>query len=241
MPIQEHVVSRRKVARALGITILALLLLDIAVNVLRAVTGRGHIFGIVPMFDLAEEMNIPTLFSTLLLVATAVLLHQIHVANKSLPHAASRHWAVLSFIFLYLAIDEFTELHEKLSRPMQKLTGILPGSFEYWGWVIPYAVLVVIAAAYFLPFFLKLPRRFQLFFAASAAMYIGGAMGCEVLEGLYLTVTHKNPGTASADVPFVILVALEELLEMSGAALFFCSLLEYLEGISGEHVFRLKS
>ena len=58
---------------------------------------------------------------------------------------------------------------------------------------------------------------------------------------IYLTVTHKNPGTASADVPFVILVALEELLEMSGAALFFCSLLEYLEGISGEHVFRLKS
>src|SRR5512142_3285394 len=140
MQASEHLVVRRRVAVVLGASILVLLGLHLAVNVIRIVTGHGDMMGLLPLFDFWLEQNVPTLFSTLILVAASALLYYVHVLKRQQDPKATRHWQFLSWAFLYLAVDEFAELHEKLSKPTQRITGFLPGSFEHWGWVAPYAL-----------------------------------------------------------------------------------------------------
>jgi ABC-type amino acid transport system permease subunit len=240
MQASEHLVVRKRVALILGASILVLLGLHVAVNLVRITTGHGDIMGLIPLFDFWLEQNVPTLFSTLILVAASALLYYVHVLQRQRNAKASRHWVILSCAFLYLAVDEFAELHEKLSKPTQTLSGFLPGSFEHWGWVLPYALLVLVAIAYFLPFYFRLPRRFQVYFAVAAVAYVGGALGCEVLEGMYQAVSHKDLETARGEIPFVLLVSIEEVLEMGGVSLLIYALLEYIEGITPTHVFKLK-
>jgi len=228
------------VARVLGASILLLLALHLTVNIVRIVTGHAQLMGLIPLFDFWLEQNVPTLFSTAILIAAAGLLYYVHVLRRQQDPRSTRHWLFLSLAFLYLAVDEFAELHEKLSEPTQRLSGILPGSFEHWGWVAPYAALVVVAVGYFLPFYLRLPRRFQVYFAVSAVLFVGGALGCEVLEGLYQAVSHKDLEAARGDIPFVFLVSIEEVMEMAGVSLLIYALLEYIEGISTSHLFKLK-
>lgn len=240
MAEQPIVVSSKKTAIVLGVLIAALLAAHIAVSTLRIVTGHDSLGGLVPLFDFWQEGNVPTLFSTLLLGSASLLLYCVHVVEKRNKTRFYRRWALLSLVFLFLATDEFTELHEKLSKPLQQATGALPGSLEYWGWVVPYAVLAVLVGLYFLPFYLHLAKRFKMLFALSAILFVGGALGFEVLEGLYGSYYHlATLEDALTRAPFAAMVAVEEVMEFSGVALFICSLLEYLRSIGTQHTFEL--
>lgn len=98
---------------------------------------------IIRLFNVDKEMNIPTLYSSCAMIFASLLLGLIAYVhfNKSEKYLA---WAGLSAIFLFLALDEMTELHEMLVGPVRNslnTTGIL-----YFAWVIPYAALLLVLA-----------------------------------------------------------------------------------------------
>ncbi|MFZ2052894.1 MAG: hypothetical protein WAU81_01735 [Candidatus Aminicenantales bacterium] len=102
--------------RALGDTAFFLILISAATQLLRywAHYALDHRF--VRLFNVEAENNIPTLFSTVLLLFAACLLAVISLLKRRQSDPHRWCWAILSSGFLYLTIDEASSLHELLNR-----------------------------------------------------------------------------------------------------------------------------
>ena len=105
--------------------------------------GFGHrrLFGLIPLFNFNTEQNIPTLFNTLLFILNSALFFFIWRAQGT-THKSRWIWLFLSVIFLFLAVDESCEIHEKLSTPFHETfytSGLL-----YFAWVIPYGIAALL-------------------------------------------------------------------------------------------------
>ena len=95
----ELLIDPRKVAW-IQCTILAFLTFaHIVSEIFILYFGRKWVFGLVPMFNLGYESNIPTFFSTLQLVLSATLLLIISFSQKEEKIEYYSHWLCLSFIF----------------------------------------------------------------------------------------------------------------------------------------------
>ncbi len=139
-----------------------------------------------------------------------------------------RH-VVLGLIMGYISLDESISIHEMLNDPLR-------ASFElggplYFGWVIPAAILVIIVFLFYLRFLRELPRRTALLMFTAGALYVTGALGMELFEGVI-----RDRGEADTML-FWMLSTVEELLELGSIALFIFSLTDY----ASRHCSRLGS
>ncbi|MCP2043940.1 multidrug transporter [Pontibacter sp. HSC-36F09] len=217
--------SPENVLRKLSIIIFVLLLADIAGIVLDSVLQYDSRLTRILMyyFTFNGESNIPAFFSSVMLLAASGLLFLIYIQHKrSAQENYTRHWFILGCLFLFMAIDENTQVHERVAdfvRP--RLTTDLSGML-HWAWVVPYGVLTLAVVAYFLRFVLRLPAYTRNLILVSGALFVTGALGLEFFEG-YL---YKRYGIDH--LYNRILYCLEELMEMSGVALFIYTLLDHL-------------
>lgn len=218
------------VARALGLVAFLLAMASLSLEVLRMstgqdlltfLTGRDHSYGIRGLFSLGNERNIPAMFSAALLLFAALLLLVItlHERNRGARDVAK--WAILSAGFLLMSIDETVSIHERLIEPTRQLLG--PGNLGvfYFAWVIPGSALVLVLGAFFLRFLLRLPAATRCIFILAATLYLGGAIGMELVNGRY----RELHGT---EIIYHLMITAEESLEMAGAILFIYGLLRYL-------------
>ena len=194
------------------------------------------------LLSLDREQNIPALFSTLLLVSAAALFAFIAMVERTNESRDFRQWQILAVGFVLMALDENLALHERLIEPMRRLLGGGHMGLLYFAWVVPALVLITALGVYFLPFLLRLPRRTMIALITSAAIYLSGAVGVELFEGLW------REGHAYRTIGFHLLVALEEGLEMAGVITLIHTLLRHLarrfgdvqihfEGVSAEKAF----
>ncbi|OLY93416.1 hypothetical protein SAMN05444008_107236 [Cnuella takakiae] len=173
-------------------------------------------------FGLDRDGNIPTLFATLLLLFSAVLLYFIAQQTRQQQGKTYGQWLLLSLIFVFLGIDEATQIHEFTSSLIKSVNhGPIPGLFRH-AWIIPYLVLTVAVGLYYFRFVLALPRRTRNLFILAGAIYVGSAMGLEMLEGLEATINGKS------SLLILKMQTVEEMLEMNAIILFNYALMQYL-------------
>ncbi|MEX0269130.1 hypothetical protein AB3R30_08300 [Leptolyngbyaceae cyanobacterium UHCC 1019] len=172
-------------------------------------------------FNVDHERNIPTLYSFLALLFSSVLLGVIAHAKKLDSGRYQHHWKILSFIFLYLSLDEIGQLHEKLIEPTRSLLNAT--GFLYLTWIVPMGILVVIFIFSYSKFLLHLPASIKKLFVVACALYVGGAIGMEIPGG-YLIYT-----TGMENLSYVIVATIEEALEMLGIVVFIHALISYIK------------
>ncbi|HZV98219.1 MAG TPA: hypothetical protein VFF74_04440 [Methylophilaceae bacterium] len=182
-----------------------------------------YLGGFVPLFDLDHEKNLPTLFSTVLLLICSGLLAMIYVGHSQ-KRQTCRLWLMLAVVFLFLAMDEFVAIHEHISSPIRHL--ISASGVFFFAWVIPYGVLMLILAAAYGRFVLELPAAPRLLFIIAFVTYIGGALGMEMLGGRYYEMHRSQP-----TLTYSVLATIEETLEMVGLIVFIYSLMLYIEQV----------
>jgi len=156
------------------------------------------------LFDLDEENNIPTWFSSFLLLNNAFFLY-LYSGKEGLQKRL--YWSLLAAGFLLLAIDEVAGLHESFNSAIDI------------NWAVPGAILVLFVAVAFVPFLLSLPRRLALLFILSGILYVAGAIVIELL----------SEDMESDSQAYMLAVAVEEGLEMIGALLFLFVLLREMK------------
>jgi hypothetical protein len=178
---------------------------------------------------LSHEDNLPTWLSACLLFSCAVLLALIARDERLRGSRWVRHWWVLSLIFLYISLDETAGLHENANHWFR-----LPGIF-YFGWVIPAAILVAIVGLSYLRFLAALPERTRWQFIRAGAVYVGGALGVELVLAWWTDLAGDK------NFVYALIDLVEESMEMIGASLFLLSLLEFLSGPEREVRFPLAS
>jgi hypothetical protein len=187
---------------------------------------HDHVFGFVPKFDLDGENNIPAYFSSFILLISAVLLGIIAEWHKRKHDLYYVHWLTLSVIFLFLSIDEAASLHEICIIPL-RLAFNLSGIF-YFPWVIGGFIFLLFLSLFYLKFFLNLPSNTRYQFGVSAFLYIGGALGVEILGGYYLEA-YGIEAYGKNDLMYGIITTFEESFEMIGILFFIRALLKYME------------
>jgi hypothetical protein len=200
--------------RVLATMLVVLSLAGIGVESLSARLARD--FPVVRIFSLSRESNVPTWYSSSLLLACSFLLALIAATKRREGARYVRHWVGLAVIFLYISMDEASQIHELLNNLWD-----LPGIF-YFPWVIPAGILVALFAITYLPFLFHLPPKTRLKVASAGVIYVGGALGVELILG-YWSDVHGTDNFGYSLIDWV-----EELMEMLGASLFCSALLDYL-------------
>jgi hypothetical protein len=118
-------------------------------------------------------------------------------------------------------------LHEIAIWPVQRLVDAR-GAL-YAAWVIPAMICVAIFAMAYLRFLLAQRAKFKLLLALAGILYVGGALGFEMMSWHY-RFPQFVPGDwqSGYDFQYAVLIHIEEVLEMLGVAVFLTSLLHYM-------------
>ncbi len=212
-------IQPKKVAKKLLAFILFLLCANILTIVSRLYFDHDYVYGLVPLFSFDFEQNIPTLYSSFALIFCGVLLAFIASMRKR-QGSSYYSWAGLAIIFIFLAIDESTALHERLETPIRgslNTSGVL-----YFAWVIPYAMALLVFVITYFNFLMRLPKKTRNLFVVSGVIFVTGAIGFESLSGWQTELYGRQ------NLVYSILYTVEELLEMLGIVLFIYALLLYI-------------
>ncbi|MGC9375921.1 MAG: hypothetical protein ACP5DQ_12895 [Bacteroidales bacterium] len=186
----------------------------------RSIKGLGFFIN---MLYVGAERNIPTAFSSLILIIASVLLFVITLLKWRKPKSFYQIWLLLSVGFFYLAMDEAMILHETI---LGQEEGIILGrqfsGFLRHAWIIPFLFTIPFLILLFYKFLLNLDNRTRNLFLISAALFVGGAVGIESIGG-YIKDT-----TGIDNWWYYLEVAAEESFEMAGVITFIYALLDYL-------------
>jgi hypothetical protein len=169
-------------------------------------------------FDLDTEGNIPTWYSSTLLLLCSGLMFLI--ANLQDVTSQQRYWLGLAIVFLILSLDEAAAIHEHLNGPVRSLLN--SEDYLYFAWVIPGIFFVGLLGVIYWRFLLEFPAKLRNFSIVAAIMYITGAIGFEIPGSYFYRASGLNSYT------FIAVSTIEELLEMGGIILFIYVLLTIL-------------
>jgi len=179
---------------------------------------RDAPLALVRLFDLNAEANVPTWLSTLLLACASLAMIAVGAAHRAHGVRGAGHWTVLGGVFAFLSVDEAAQVHELVMQTMDEQM-VTSGALAF-AWVIPYGLATMVLAAVYLRFWWRLPPRTRRLLGLSAACFVGGALGFELLEGLWQTYRGWGRGMR-------VLFVIEECLEMTGVALCVYAVVSY--------------
>lgn len=213
--------------RWLALITMAIVATSLGMQAYRLIANQTDVPGL-PMINLDGEQNLPALFSTGLLLCASLLLALVAMLERGCKAPDASKWAILACGFLVMGMDEALSIHEKAIEPLRALLGGENLGIFFFAWVIPGIALVAVLGVFFLPFLFRLPRRTAIAFAVSAAIYLSGALGIELVEGWWREEHgHRN-------LAYHAMVSLEEGMEMIGVIGFIHALLAYIAMRHGE-------
>lgn len=208
------VVSPSRAVRLLAAAAAALVVAGLLGVVARYGFGHDQVKGLVPLFDLDGEQNVPTWFAVALLLAAAggsALTGRVE--RRRAPERAGG-WFLLATGFLLMSYDEAFQFHEGLILPMRAVLGDAAHGPLYYAWVVPGSAAVAIAALLLLRFLTRLPRATARRFVAAGGVYVAGAIGMELISGRWIEVHGMF------NLPNALMAATEEAMELAGLVLF---------------------
>lgn len=170
----------------------------------------------IPELDVGTEGSVAAWLSSSALLSCAAAI--LGISRRDRP-GLRRAWRALAVVFALLSLDEAASIHEKAIDPLQASLGT-SGPLLY-AWVIPGAVFVVAVGLCFVPFLRSVERWAAASFLGAAGLYVGGALGFEVLSGALA------PAPGKVDLVYAAVATVEELLEMLGITAFLAALARY--------------
>ncbi len=224
----------KNVAICLGTIIIILFLAHTLGLISTFWLGNDHVFGLVPLFDLDQEHNIPTIYSSVSILLCTGLLSVIGIARKRKGERDYIYWIVLAVVFLFFSIDEIACIHEKLSVPIRN--ALNTSGFLYFAWVIPYGTASFILLLLYMRFLIGLPPRTRRPVVISGAIYITGSLIFDMIGGYYF-----DPNREKNVITYEFLTMTEELLEMIGILIFIYALMSYIDSELSNLSFQITS
>lgn len=225
-------ISSRSTTRLLAVVVTVIMLASAFDPVMRFGFGHDYVYGLVPfargVFYVDNENNFSTWFASWLLFFAALLLAGIGLSRRQARRSYAPHWLGLAALFAFLSVDEVAGLHDKTQDPLNQLLGAT--GIWHHTWVVLGVPLVIVVGAMYVGFLRALPPRTRAGFLAAAALYVGGALGFEMISGHY--ASQMGPIDWPGSLLRAVLAHIEELLEMIGLVVFVHVLLGYLR----EHV-----
>ncbi len=208
-----------RLGRVLLYAVIGLSLLSFCLGIVRELTGHGRLMGFGTMFNVAAESNVPTWFSSSMLLLCSILLGVIAAWKRSAGDRYTRHWQILALALLFLSADESCSIHETVGGLMERLPS---GGLMQLSWVLPAAVGVCVFGLMYARFMFHLPSSTRRRFLLAALMFGAGSLGLEAVGGQW-RMAHGDGG-----IPFLLMETTEEFLEMAGVVTLVYALMSYM-------------
>jgi len=217
-------IKPKRLARVLIYVVIFLTFIYIVSGVLEKMLGVESVAtkSLYYAFDMDGEDNIPSAFSFIILVLSAVLL--IFIGKITAIKKNRKFWLLLSFIFLFLACDEFMQIHEALGMYLKDSRGSVGGS--NFVWVLPYGFAALVVGVLFIRFVLQLPKKTRNLFFIAGFIYVFSALIIDYVQGII-----QKQGLPKTY--YKILTCIEEPGEMIGVIIFIYALLDYITKENG--------
>lgn len=215
----DLVITPQGTIRFLLACIVFLVLAGSAAAAAMVVVGEKH--RLLHLFYLGGELSVPAYFSSLMLLAAGCLFGLIARAHALRGRGWCLHWTLLALGFVWLSFDEAASIHEVLNPTVRIWLGMafLSGA----AWTVIAAPAVGILAVLYLQFLLSLPSRYMRLFVTAGLLYLGGAIGVELISQVLL-----KPQDVGMSWPYRLAVVVEETCEMLGIACLIYGLVAYL-------------
>ena len=162
-------------------------------------------------FILDAEQNIPTWFSSVLLLLGGAGWLWLASIDKHKSHPDRWRYLALAGMFFYMSCDETAVLHELLSGPIKQRMEV--GGLTYHAWTMVGLAVVVTVSVVMWPMLRRLSPSLRRFALVAGAVYVGGGLVIESLGGALAERTGKQ------SFRYFLVSTLEETMEMSGAML----------------------
>ena len=179
------------------------------------------------MFNINLEGNLPSSFSMLLMLTAAGFLSVIAFLSRVNNSPYISKWALLALGFFFMAFDEGFQVHERFIEPMRSLLGAGELGIFYYAWVVPAFALIVVLGFFFLRFAFWLPVKTRTSFFLAAFLFVGGAIGIELIGGWFDEVYGYD------NLSYNLISTVEESFEMAGLIVFIRALVEYTGDVFG--------
>jgi hypothetical protein len=214
-------VRRGPIVRGLAVAAAGLVACSVAGNVSAHGFDAQRFGELRKLFQLESESNVPTWFGTVLLLLAAVLFAAVGQRELTWGRPWARHWRGLAVIFVVLSALETSTFRESV---LNRVRDVLPGGEAEVlraAWIVPVGVVLLVVSAFYTAFLRALPSWLHRRMLVAALLYLGGAVGLEVLGNLR---------GAERDLLYFLATDLEEALEMAGVIVLVGALLEHLAG-----------
>ena len=162
---------------------------------------------VMTLFDVNSETNIPTWFSTALLLTGSLVLGAVAVMVRRAGGRDWTRWLTAAGVLSVLSMDEASALHERLGGPADAVFG---GRIGHFAWVVPGLLLAVAVAVPFFGFLVRLPASIRQHLLGAGATFLAGAVAMEAVSGVLLDAYGDRAA-------YLLVTAVEEGLEMAGA------------------------
>jgi hypothetical protein len=225
--------SGKRIVRVLTCLVLFFGIAHLVSAVLMEAIGREqiHRMGLTVVFDqfnLNEETNLPTYYSSFLLAFGGALLLLTARIERYAARPMPVRWRVLGFGFLAMSFDEFASIHEKIGSFLKLHTHAPEHGVLHFNWLIAGIPFVALLAAIYLPFVLRLPRPLRNGLVLAGVVYVGAAVGLEMIGSWY------SDRFGEENLGYAVQVLCEETMEMTGVILMIRCLLSHLARQVGE-------
>ncbi len=230
--LSDHLVPprfpRQVVLLLIGVAVLTLLSL---ISNLLWLQGSSLARGLRLLLSVDQEMSLPTWWSSATLAGLGVLTWFVGQGREFDSRIERLAWAMLAFGFVFLSIDEFCMLHERIG-------GLVPvdGLFKHARWIVLWLPLGGMVGCFVLWKLWRTSKKTVIGLILGAAVFLSGAIGVE----LFNTVMRRQAEyqaeeqmlaapdssefqdkTGKRNLPYVAGKAFEELLEMLGVVIWF--------------------
>lgn len=215
-------IKPKKIFKYLTIVSVALAILSVAAMYLVMFYGpHEYVERYLLLFNMGEEISIPTWYSQTILLAAGIIAIVIAYARKNNGRKDSFFWLILGIIFAGLSIDEGSQIHELSTRPVREYL-VTEGTWLHFGWIIFGLIAVVLFGLFFFRFWLRLPSTTKILFLIAATFYVGGFLGVEMIGGWYVSNYGEN-------YTYSLISSLEEWMEIFGVTVFIYALTDYMK------------
>ena len=213
----------RQITKLLICVVLALTIIHCAFLFIEYGLGFSKISHIGTIFDFEYDSNLTTWYSSITLLACSLLLAIIAIAKKRDQDRYSVHWKILAVIFAIMSLDEVAMLHERAGNLIDILSPVEYTGWLNYQWVLLGIPLTAIIAIAYLRFIVHLPAKTRNLFILAGALFVGGALGLEILAG------YQDSLNTSSNFLYKLFTTIEELWEKLGVLVFIHALLTYIE------------
>lgn len=240
-------ISARRTATRLALGLFVLLTLHLVAAFAHLVLHR-RFEAFTVLFDMDLEANLPTFYNSLLFFLCAAIAW---LKGRGRTGVLRRGWLVLTGAFLFLGVDEGSQIHEKFMLVTLRLinhgeqTGTHLG-WLYYAWVIPYGLAAVLLFSALARWFFHIDAQLRKGLIIAGAVYLSGAVFLEMASGSVAECAVDHMSTEQLrympceiyersschlymDPMYIALYTLEEVCEMSGLIICIHAILRSLE------------